>query len=118
MDKNPKGFVKKHISVTGGDIKINSAPTFFHFQRYDLINLNVNHFYDRNRAIMIFGSIENWLEWRKEEIEIIKKQREKKIKRREYEGERAYKIPTFSSYKEIMPTYVIGEDGIARQREE
>ncbi|TDL77388.1 hypothetical protein E2R56_04225 [Rhodococcus qingshengii] len=118
MDKNPKAFVKNHISVTSGDAKINSAPTYFHFQRHEFINLNVHNFYDRNRAIMEFGSIENWMEWRGKEIEILKKKWEKKVKRREYEGESAYKIPTFTSYKEIMPTYVIGEDGIARQREE
>jgi hypothetical protein len=119
VNKKPKGFVKKHIAVTGGDIRIKNGPTYLHYQLYDLIALNVNtSYYDKNKAIRIFGSIENWKLWRDKEIEIIKKQQEKEKIRRENAGEDAYKLPSFSRFSEPSSSYEIGEDGIARQRKE
>ncbi|WP_153127484.1 hypothetical protein [Peribacillus tepidiphilus] len=119
MEKKPKGFVKRRVGITGGEVKFKDAPTFFHYQRYDFLMLNpYKNFYDRSRIISVFGSIEAWEEWRKEEVEIhnktVKKNREKRVNA----SENAYKIPEFAGYDEVSPTYTIGEDGIARQRKD
>jgi hypothetical protein len=118
MRKIPKGFTKNKVALTSGDAKFNNAPTHLDYQINRLINLRVDtNFYEKNEAIYRFGSIEKWRIWREEEIRKFKLQEEKRLKKREKVGEKAYQIPKFSRHT-TSPSYTIGEDGIAKQRNE
>jgi hypothetical protein len=118
MRKIPKGFTKNKVALTGGDAKFNNAPTHLDFQTERLVNLQVDtNFYEKNEAVYRFGSLEKWRIWREAKLKEFKKQDEKIKQMREAAGVHAFEIPKFSRHT-TSPSYIIGEDGIAKQRKE
>ncbi|RWZ59110.1 hypothetical protein EQV77_09205 [Halobacillus fulvus] len=120
--KKAKGYYRRRVQLLGGGLKeARTVRTFRPLSNHkvslpiSLMDLNMDDEDDRCEAIKTFGSVEGFYKWRRAKQKAIDEKRLEK-KRRQEEG--AYDIPTYKKYDLPSPTYTIGEDGIARQRED
>jgi hypothetical protein len=113
----PKGFLKKHVLRKGGDY---STPGLGINPEY--LNPEERKKYDeemkqkreeREQAIInTYGNLENYRQTKEDE----KEQKRKEAEEKPLKNQGVNKIPEFNRYGDPEPTFIIGEDGIARQR--